>query len=136
MDIVSAEKRSWIMSRVRSRDTAPEKAVRSAIHRMGFRFSLHRKSLPGNPDIVLARHKKVVFVHGCFWHQHKNCPSAKRPQSNQEFWDTKLDSNLKRDIVNHQRLRGLGWNSLVIWECDLKHKEDLDGRLEEFLYDS
>ena len=77
LDIVSTEKRSWMMSRVGSRNTAPEKAVRSVLHRMGFRFSLHKSSLPGNPDIVLTRHKKLIFVHGCFWHQHENCPSAK-----------------------------------------------------------
>ena len=133
MDIVSPEKRSWMMSKVRSQDTAPEKAVRSVIHHMGFRFRLHQKSLPGSPDIVLARHKKVVFVHGCFWHQHEGCPSATRPKSNQGFWNTKLDENVQRDKSTQSLLDQMGWKCLVVWECDLANYDGLVGKLKMFL---
>ena len=119
LDTVSPQQRSWMMSQVRSRDTIPEKAVRSLIHRMGFRFRLHKSGLPGKPDIVLARHKKVIFVHGCFWHQHENCPSAKRPKSNQVFWNTKLDENIQRDKSTERTLEQSGWRVQVVWECDL-----------------
>ena len=133
MDIVSPEQRSWMMSRIRNRNTAPEKAVRSVIHQMGFRFSLHKGSLPGKPDIVLTRHKKVVFVHGCFWHQHDGCPSAKKPQSNQDFWNAKLDDNVQRDKYTQRLLDQLGWKCLVVWECDLANYGSLVGKLEKFL---
>ena len=133
MDIVSPQKRSWMMSRVRSRDTAPEKAVRSLVHQMGFRFRVHKRSLPGSPDIVLARHKKVVFVHGCFWHQHKGCPSASKPKSNQGFWNAKLEENVRRDKSSQGALDQMGWKSLVVWECDLTNYDGLIGKLEKFL---
>lgn len=134
MDIVSPEKRSWMMSRVQNRNTAPEKAVRSVIHRLGYRFSLHNRTLPGNPDIVLTRHKKVVFVHGCFWHQHDGCSSAKKPKTNQEFWNTKLDENVRRDKSVQYLLGQLGWKCLVVWECDLANHDRLVGTLKKFLH--
>lgn len=122
-----------MMSQVRSRDTAPEKVVRSAVHRMGFRFRLHNSRLPGNPDIVLARHKKVILVHGCFWHQHEDCRSASRPKSNQAYWNSKLDENVRRDVSNQRKLAQLGWRLLVVWECDLKRRDQLLGKLKQFL---
>ena len=103
------------------------------LHRMGLRFSLHKSSLPGSPDIVLTRHKKIIFVHGCFWHQHENCPSAKKPKSNQEFWNTKLDENVRRDKSTQHLLSQLGWKCLVVWECDLANYDCLVGRLKKFL---
>jgi DNA mismatch endonuclease (patch repair protein) len=121
------------MSRVRGKNTKPELAVRSMIHRMGFRFSLHRTDLPGRPDIVLPRHRKVVFVHGCFWHGHPNCPRAARPTSNRGFWDEKLNANITRDTYNLRELRTLGWHPLVVWECETRRPEGLLRKLERFL---
>ena len=135
MDVVTRERRSWMMSRVRDRDTTPEILVRSTIHRMGFRFRLRRKDLPGNPDIVLPRHKKIVFVHGCFWHQHPGCSAAKRPQSNKEFWNAKLDANVVRDERNKSLLEQMGWYLLVLWECELKVSTRLNESLGDFLGD-
>ncbi len=124
------------MAKVRSRDTKPEVLVRSLIHRMGFRFRLHDRRLPGNPDIVLPRHKKIVFVHGCFWHQHEGCPHAARPESNVAYWNKKLDGNMRRDKANLEKLAALGWRVLVIWECETRNRERLILRLQEFLFDS
>ena len=132
-DRVSEIKRSWIMSRVKGRDTKPELLVRSIIHRLGYRFRLHRRDLPGNPDIVLPKFKKIVFVHGCFWHQHHGCPRANRPSSNTKFWNLKLDSTIARDRENLQRLSELGWKSLIVWECETKDKDALRDRLISFI---
>ncbi len=132
-DVFSPEQRSEIMAKVRSQDTKPEVLVRSLIHRMGFRFRLHNKHLPGNPDIVLPRHKKIVFVHGCFWHQHEGCPHAARPASNIAYWNKKLDGNVRRDKANLEKLAALGWSVLVIWECETRNREQLILRLQEFL---
>lgn len=132
-DVFSPEKRSWIMSRVGGKNTKPELAVRSMIHRMGFRFRLHRRDLPGRPDVVLPRQQKVVFVHGCFWHGHKQCPRAARPTSNQDFWEKKLDANSRRDAKNLRKLRRLGWQTLVVWECETRNPDRLLGRLQRFL---
>src|SRR5882762_6318653 len=117
-DRLSKERRSWNMSRIRGKDTSPEKRVRSQLHRMGFRFRLHRKDLPGNPDIVLPRLRKIVLVHGCFWHGHECGKSM--PKSNVEFWTAKLDGNIRRDIKNARLLRAVGWKVLIIWECELR----------------
>lgn len=119
MDRLTPERRSWNMSQVRSRNTNPEKLVRSILHSMGYRFSLHRKDLPGRPDIVLPLYRTVIFVHGCFWHQHRGCPKAKKPGSHSEFWDEKLRSNEKRDKLTRKALRGTGWRVIVVWECQL-----------------
>jgi DNA mismatch endonuclease (patch repair protein) len=105
------------MSRIRSRDTAPELQVRSALHRAGYRFRLHRKDLPGRPDIVLPKHHTVVFVHGCFWHRHKGCVFAYAPKSRIAFWDEKFRSNVERDFRNTRALRALGWRVITVWEC-------------------
>ena len=123
------------MGRVKGRDTKPELLVRSMIHRMGFRFRLHRRDLPGNPDIVLPRHQKLIMVHGCFWHGHKKCSRARRPTTNISFWNKKLDENVKRDRRDQRRLRAMGWLVLVIWQCEMKMPEQLYGKLEGFLND-
>lgn len=106
------------MSRIRSRDTAPERLVRSALHRAGYRFRLHRKDLPGRPDIVLPKHRTVVFVHGCFWHRHVGCQYAYVPKSRHHFWNAKFRGNLERDRRHVQALRRLGWRVVTVWECD------------------
>ena len=107
-DVVSNERRSWIMSRVKSADTSPELAVRSMVHRLGYRFRLHRRDLPGAPDLVFPRYKKVVFVHGCFWHRHAGCRFATTPATNADFWARKFAGNVKRDAAK-TALRSLGW---------------------------
>ena len=117
-DTVSPETRSRVMSRVRGHDTRPEMYVRRAVWAAGFRYRLHVKRLPGSPDLVLSRYRLAVFVHGCFWHQH-GCRRARRPSSNQEYWDRKLDGNLARDASNRERLEEVGWSVATIWECDL-----------------
>ncbi|MEN6476300.1 MAG: DNA mismatch endonuclease Vsr [Syntrophaceae bacterium] len=134
-DVFTKEKRSWIMSRVKGRDTKPEILVRSFIHRMGFRFRVHRSDLPGNPDIVLPRHGKVIFVHGCFWHGHLQCPRSKRPTTNKDFWNKKLDGNIKRDKRFQRKLHRLGWKVLIVWQCETNNPEKLLKKLERFLYD-
>jgi len=132
MDVFSAAQRSEIMRRVRSEDTKPEMVVRKLVHNMGFRYRLHRADLPGRPDIVLAMHKKVIFVHGCFWHQH-SCKSAKLPKSNRRYWLAKQAGNATRDRRNLQTLRRSGWKVMVIWECQTKYLERLRRRLTCFL---
>jgi len=117
------------MRRIRSTDTRAELMVRSLLHVSGFRFRLHNKQLPGKPDIVLPRYKTVIFVHGCFWHGHADCREGRRPKSNTEYWNRKLDRNLSRDATNAKRLQELGWKRIVVWECELKDKEALKQRL-------
>lgn len=134
-DRVSAAQRSRNMARVKNRNTAPELLVRKTLHGMGFRFRLHRRDLPGNPDIVLPRYKTVVFVHGCFWHGHANCPRAARPQSNVTFWNEKLDRNIARDAQMRDELRRLGWNVLVIWQCQTKDVAGLERLVESYFKD-
>ena len=133
MDVFKKEKRSWIMSRVKCGDTVPERLVRSMIHRMGYRFRLHAKDLPGNPDIVLPRHRNIIFVHGCFWHGHHNCPRSKKPTTNIAFWKKKIDTNVARDKKNFRAIGKLGWNVLVIWQCELSNKSRLAAKVESFL---
>jgi DNA mismatch endonuclease (patch repair protein) len=107
------------MSRIRSRDTAPEKIVRSTLHRAGYRFRLHSKNLPGCPDIALPKHRTVVFVHGCFWHRHRHCRFAYTPKSRSDFWEAKFRSNVERDRRKTRELRRLGWQVVTIWECEV-----------------
>lgn len=133
-DVFTKEKRSRIMSRVKGRDTKPEILVRSLVHRMGFRFRIHRRDLPGTPDMVLPRHAKVIFVHGCFWHGHKRCPRSKRPTTNMDFWNRKLDVNIKRDKAFQGKLRSRGWKVMVIWQCETQRPEKLMRKFERFLY--
>jgi DNA mismatch endonuclease (patch repair protein) len=133
MDVFSKDKRSQIMSRVGGKNTKPELIVRSLLHRMGYRFRIHRTDLPGNPDVSLPRHKKIIFVHGCFWHGHAECSRAKRPSTNQEFWQKKLDKNIERDRQNRDKLEALGWSILVIWQCEVKDLERVEQKIESFM---
>ena len=118
MDRLTKEQRSQNMSAVRGKNTKPEMRVRSAIHKQGFRYSLHRKDLPGKPDLVLPKYRTIIFVHGCFWHGH-DCIKGKRPATNKAFWQEKLDSNAERDRRNEAVLSKTGWRVFVIWECEL-----------------
>ena len=131
-DVFTVEQRSAIMRRVRSTDTAPELRVRRLVHLSGFRYRLHVKSLPGAPDLVFPKRKKVVFVHGCYWHQH-GCPASDRPASHQAYWNAKLDRNITRDEKNVHSLLEQGWRVLVIWECEARQEEELKKKLEQFL---
>ena len=128
-DIVDSKRRSEMMAGIRGRDTAPELAVRRIAHRMGLRFRLQRKDLPGRPDLVFPRHRLVVFVHGCFWHRHEGCRYASTPKSRTAFWTEKLAANVARDARHEAALRALGWRVLVIWECETGHKEAVEKRL-------
>ena len=129
--------RSAQMARVRGKDTKPEMVVRRLVHAMGYRYRLHRKDLPGKPDLVFPRLRKIIQVHGCFWHQHPDpaCRRARIPKSRREFWVPKLEGNARRDIENERALRELGWDVLVVWECETtpSRREELAGKLEEFL---
>lgn len=129
VDVLTKKHRSWNMGRVRGKDTKPELLVRSVLHRNGYRFRLHAKGLPGKPDIVLAKHHTVVFVHGCFWHRHKRCPDATVPKSRTEFWVQKFADNVKRDAKNQTVLRKLGWTILIVWECETTKPDRLAIRL-------
>ena len=120
MDTVSKEKRSSIMSKVHSVNTKPEMLIRSFLHRNGFRFRLHVKNLPGHPDIVLPKYKTIIDVRGCFWHHHNGCKRAALPLSNIEFWKEKFSRNIERDKKTEKQLKELGWNLIVVWECELK----------------
>jgi DNA mismatch endonuclease, patch repair protein len=133
MDVFDKAKRSWIMARIRGADTKPELLVRSIVHRLGFRFRLHDKRLPGNPDMVLRRHHKVIFVHGCFWHGHKGCMRSSRPAANSSFWRKKLDGNVARDRKNMRLLHKAGWETLVVWQCQISNIERLTLRIERFM---
>ncbi len=133
MDVFSREKRSQIMSRVSGKNTKPELVVRSLLHNMGYRFRLHRKDLPGKPDITLPKYQKVIFVHGCFWHGHTGCPRSKRPTTNKNFWREKLDKNMERDKESVRNLNGLGWAVLVIWTCEVNDTIKVKNKLLSFL---
>ena len=115
-----SEKRSRNMSAIKSKNTKPEIAVRKFLHSMGYRFRLHRKDLPGSPDIVLPKYKTIIFVNGCFWHRHENCKYASTPKTRKEYWETKFRNNIKRDNLNQAKLSSKGWKVKIIWECQLK----------------
>lgn len=137
MDTLTTAERSERMSRVRSKDTKPEITVRSIVHRMGYRYRLHDRSLPGSPDLVFPRRGKIIFVHGCFWHRHgTNCGYTRWPKSKLDFWKPKLQQNHQRDKIVRRELRKLGWRVLVVWECQLKKSNVLAGRLRGFLEDA
>lgn len=125
-DIIDRQRRSEIMSRIGPRHTAPEIAVRRAAHQIGLRFRLHRRDLPGSPDLVFARYRLAVFVHGCFWHRHRGCPGATTPKTRPEFWQRKFDGNVARDTRNCAELKKLGWRILIIWECETEDSARLD----------
>lgn len=130
-DIVDRKRRSEMMASVRGRDTAPELAVRRIAHGMGLRFRLHRKDLPGRPDLVFPKHRLAVFVHGCFWHRHKGCRFASIPKSRIAFWTEKFAANVARDARQEAALRELGWRVLVIWQCETKDKASVKRKLVE-----
>jgi DNA mismatch endonuclease (patch repair protein) len=125
--------RSAHMRRVRRANTSPELAVRRALHRLGYRYRLHQRRLPGTPDLVFASRRKVVFVHGCFWHRHPGCPRTTTPQNNSAFWAEKFAANLERDQRKEAELRAGGWSVLVVWECEIRDLEALSHKLMEFL---
>lgn len=132
-DVFTKSKRSEVMSRIKGRNTKPELAVRSLLHRMGYRFRLHRADLPGKPDIVLPRYKTVIFVHGCFWHRHKDCRFAYTPKSRTDFWLNKLESNVIHDIQVKYDLEILGWRVITVWECELRELSQLSSKLNKSL---
>lgn len=132
-DIISKEKRSWNMSQIKGKDTKPELLVRSMLHRMGYRFRLHRKDLPGKPDITLPKYRAVVFVHGCFWHRHKECRYAYTPKSRIGFWQKKFKDNVERDKKKQAALRRAGWRVIVVWECQLRNISKLENRIKNSL---
>ena len=128
-DIVDSQRRSQMMSGIRGRDTAPELIVRRIAHSLGHRFRLHRKDLPGRPDLVFPRYRLIVFVHGCFWHRHRGCRYAYMPKSRVPFWTKKFTGNVARDKRNQEALRNLGWRVLIIWECETRDEENVRRRL-------
>ena len=130
---MTSPERSRTMRAVKSRDTSPEKAVRRMAHSLGYRYRLHCKNLPGNPDLVFSGRRKVIFVHGCFWHQHEGCSRSRMPKSNQSYWLPKLARNVERDARVQAELAGMEWNTLIIWECELGNPEMLKERLWWFL---
>ena len=136
-DIFAPEKRHEIMQNVKTKNTAPEIKLRSLLHKNGFRFRVNRKDLPGKPDIVLPKYRAVIFVHGCFWHGH-DCPRGQRPQTNADFWNQKIDRNVIRDKSDVSLLESLGWRVLIVWECEIKKKNEtvLLSRVKEFLLHS
>jgi DNA mismatch endonuclease, patch repair protein len=127
-DTLSRVRRSWLMGRVGPKNTTPEMAVRKAVHRLGYRFRLHRKDLPGQPDLVFPRLRKAIFVHGCFWHRH-DCKKATFPKSNVEYWSKKFHENVDRDTKALEKLKALGWSATVIWECQTINSDELSERL-------
>lgn len=131
-DIVDVRRRSELMAGIRGKDTRPELAVRRIAHGMGLHFRLHSKKLPGRPDLIFPRHHLAVFVHGCFWHQHRGCRSAQLPKSRVSFWKQKFAANVVRDEKNVAALHAIGWRVLVIWECEVGKKEFVRNRLGAF----
>lgn len=132
-DRLSSQRRSWNMSRIKSRDTTPELAVRKVLYGMGYRYRLHSAAVPGKPDIVLKRFRAAIFVHGCFWHRHPGCKFAYMPKSREEFWTKKFEANVRRDEAVKKQLSDLGWKSLTIWECETKSSETIEHLLRGFL---
>lgn len=141
-DVFTPEKRSEVMSRIRGRDTKPELALRSMLHRLGYRFTVNapnNRKLPGRPDVVLSKHRTVVFVHGCFWHGHEHCADFRLPSTRREWWTAKIETNRARDARNEAALRELGWHVVTIWACALKTiaaRQWLEARLPGLLGDT
>ena len=133
VDIFSPQKRSWNMSRIKSKNTTPEQIVRSFLHRQGFRFRLHVKSLPGTPDIVLPKYKAIIEVRGCYWHRHPGCRQTTTPSTNVEFWQEKFKRNVERDRCTEKRLKELGWDLIVVWECETVQKKFPPNCLRDFV---
>lgn len=125
--------RSAIMRAVKSKDTKPEIKIRSLIHKLGYRFRLHRKDIPGTPDIAFPVRHKVIFIHGCFWHGHDCKRGSRVPKENRDYWENKIERNRRRDTINVDALQQLRWQILVIWECEITHSQDLTRKLTDFL---
>jgi|SRR6185369_16235194 len=136
VDSLSPKERSERMSRIKSKHSAPEMKLRSLIHRMGFRYRLHVKNLPGKPDLVFPAKHAIIFMHGCFWHRHSDCKLARLPKSRIPFWSDKLEANKARDQVHHQQLIQLGWRVLVVWECQLTNTASVAKMVQEFLLET
>jgi DNA mismatch endonuclease (patch repair protein) len=136
-DTLSPAARSERMSRVRGKDTKPEMTVRRLVHGMGYRYRLHDKHLPGSPDLVFRSRRKVIFVHGCFWHRHSDpaCKLARMPKSRQNFWEPKLEGNRERDERNREALNREDWRQMVVWECECGQTEQLKNKIRGFLDD-
>lgn len=132
-DTVDAQTRSRIMSRVRGKDTQPEMVVRRLVFAAGYRYRLHGRNLPGRPDLVFPGRHKVIFVHGCFWHRHEGCALARLPKSRLDFWLPKLEANSRRDERDRSALLEMGWDVLIVWECELTDVEALRARIGTFL---
>lgn len=132
MDTLTPRQRSERMARIKAKNTKPELAVRRLVHSMGFRYRLHARDLPGRPDLVFRSRRKVIFVHGCFWHQH-DCHLGRLPKSRLDFWRAKLDSNVQRDKKVEKELADLGWQVLIVWECELPNAVKLEEKIEDFL---
>jgi DNA mismatch endonuclease (patch repair protein) len=133
VDVLTREQRSLNMSRIRGRDTRPEMIVRRLVHAAGYRYRLHRRDLPGRPDLVFSSRRKIIFVHGCFWHRH-DCPAGRvRPATNAKFWNTKIAGNVTRDGKSEAVLAEQGWSVLVVWECETRDLGRLERTLQEFL---
>lgn len=133
MDIISSAERSRLMARIRGKDTKPEMVVRRLVHGLGYRYRLHQKGLPGSPDLVFPSRRKVIFVHGCYWHRHSNCRLAYTPSTRREFWQRKFKQNMDRDRRAMNKLEAMGWNVLTIWECETRKPASLPEKLTEFL---
>jgi DNA mismatch endonuclease (patch repair protein) len=135
MDTLTSSERSARMARVRGKDSKPEMLVRRMVHAMGFRYRLHDRGLPGSPDLVFPRLRKVIFVHGCFWHRHEDihCKLARWPKSRLDFWRPKLQGNRERDLRRQAELEKLGWRIFVVWECQMRDREQLENSLRDFL---
>lgn len=132
-DTLSSKERSKRMSLVRAKDTKPELRVRRLVYSLGYRYRLHGAGLPGKPDMVFKGRRKVIFIHGCFWHRHEGCALARLPKSRLDFWVPKLEGNKDRDIRNQKKLSAMGWKFLVIWECEINDTGKLQKRISEFL---
>lgn len=134
-DIFKKQKRSQIMSHISGKDTKQEIAIRKIAHSLGYRFRLHKKELPGKPDIAFPKYKKVIFVNGCFWHGHKNCTRSKLPVTHKKFWQRKIEGNIKRDRANYKALKKLGWSYLIIWQCSItkSNTAKLEANISKFL---
>lgn len=133
MDRLSPERRGWLMSRIKSKNTSPEMVVRRLVYGMGFRYRLHVKTLPGKPDLVFAGRRKVIFVNGCFWHGHESCRYARPSKSRTEFWTAKISRNRERDLDNISAIEASGWSVLTVWQCELKNIEGLKNLLYDFI---
>lgn len=133
MDTVTVERRSAIMRQIRSKNTRPELLVRRLIYSLGYRYRLHRPDLPGKPDLVFAGRKKVIFIHGCFWHAHAKCSRARMPNTNPDYWVKKIARNVERDKNSSLKLESAGWKVLIVWECELRRSARLEEKIKEFL---